>query len=635
MSHPFMSLGELGDYVSNHAPTMHVVDPPMTLMEAVDSKNVWSSQPAVRKVVDFIARQLASTPLNYFERVDDTQRLRIGEGPIAELLHRPSAAPRTTRYRFWHRIVCDWLIYDRWCALITTHEGRPWLDRIPPRRFAFHTDALDRVDEVRIWRKDGTHLSLSPEQCLFDTGYSPGSGVGTSPMETLKDILAEASAGTEYRRDILNRGARVPSYIFREKPWPADGKARDRFVAGWRAFEAGGGRAGGTPMFEDGMELRAVDTFKPVDLQLVEGRKLTDIEVATAYHIAPEIVGAREGTFSNVDAYRQMLYGPSLGPYFDAWMQAVDEALAEPGRYIEANLDVKMRGSFIEQAQITSTATGAPWMTRNEARAMRNLAPVTGGDDLVTPLNVLVGGQASPRDSGSQNLGPKSGATPSTKSRTPHAKSAQRDAGATQITSVLKAFFARQGDSVLSAIGANGAWWDQTRWDSELADDLLRVTHTLSTLVGEAEAERLGYSDGYDPDRTVAFLTEVSKRYATTINETTKGQVDAALADVDLDPAHVFETAETSRADGVGEYLGTFTASFGSVEAARHISSDQGLAPTKTWNTGANPRASHAAMNGETVSIDETFSNGLDYPGSGGDPDEVAGCNCDVTITIP
>ena len=45
-----------------------------------------------------------------------------------------------------------------------------------------------------------------------------------------------------------------------------------------------------------------------------------------------------------------------------------------------------------------STATGRPFMTTNEIRARMNLPPVAGGDELVTPLNVLVGGQTSPQD---------------------------------------------------------------------------------------------------------------------------------------------------------------------------------------------------------------------------------------------
>lgn len=67
--------------------------------------------------------------------------------------------------------------------------------------------------------------------------------------------------------------------------------------------------------------------------------------------------------------------------------------------YVEFNLAEKLRGSFEEQAVQLQTAVGGPWMSRNEARARVNLPQVENGDDLITPLNVLTGGQASPTDS--------------------------------------------------------------------------------------------------------------------------------------------------------------------------------------------------------------------------------------------
>ncbi|WP_067428514.1 phage portal protein [Nocardioides jensenii] len=402
----FESLGQLGDWLEQ-SPSVYVADPPMTLMESIDAKSVWASQPSVRKVVDYIARNVASIPINHYARISETERKRVTDDPIAAMLRKPSAAPRMTPYRFWHGVLVDRLIYDRWCCIISTDEGRPWLDRIPARRFQFHTDSLDRIDGVVVYAKDGTKRTLAPETCLFDAGYSTRGGNGTSPMETLKDILNEASEGVDFRRSVLARGARIPGYIHRPTAWPADGKARERFISGWRNFESGGGREGGTPMLEDGMEYKTLDAFKPVDLELMQGRTLTDIEVASAFHIAPELVGAREGTFANIDAFRQMLFGPNLGPYITEWEQVLDAAFGDEGHYLEANVDVKLRGSFLEQAAATSTAVGGPWMARNEARSMRNMPPVEGGDELITPLNVLVGGQASPHDSGSQNTTPK------------------------------------------------------------------------------------------------------------------------------------------------------------------------------------------------------------------------------------
>jgi len=77
--------------------------------------------------------------------------------------------------------------------------------------------------------------------------------------------------------------------------------------------------------------------------------------------------------------------------------------------------------------------------------------------------------------------------------------------------------------------------------------------------------------------------------------------------------------------------LSGFAIGFGVTEAARQ---NGGKKATKTWIvTSSNPRESHAAMDGETVPIDGTFSNGLDWPASCGDPDEVAGCQCEVSVS--
>ena len=47
-------------------------------------------------------------------------------------------------------------------------------------------------------------------------------------------------------------------------------------------------------------------------------------------------------------------------------------------------------------------------MTRNETRKIQNLPAVEGGDELITPLNVLIGGQASPQDGGDPDPAGKS-----------------------------------------------------------------------------------------------------------------------------------------------------------------------------------------------------------------------------------
>jgi hypothetical protein len=333
-----------------------------------------------------------------------------------------------------------------------------------------------------------------------------------------------------------------------------------------------------------------------------------------------------------MDAFRQGLYRESLGPYLWQLTQVVNLHLTPDlagGRplYVEPNLEAKLAGSFIEQAQVMQTAVGAPWMLRSEARARMNMPMVADADQLVVPLNVLVGGQASPRDSGSQNLGPK-GRGPRTKARPPVTYE-------TKAYQVLSAFFRKQAAAVKSRLGAKAAddWWDQERWDRELGADLLALGTTISSKAARDALDSLALDpESYDVGRTLGYLSALSLTTAKRTNAVTKGQLDDALEDDDPMEAvaGVFDEAEGGRSENLAGALLTTYAGWGTLEAGRQVG-NEGM--TKTWIAGPNPRPEHAAMDGETVLIGETFSNGCEWVGDGADSEY--GCNCSMDINVP
>lgn len=405
----FQTLGALGSHFEREygAGGVEVMDPGFPLDDLAGEMNpgrAFRNQPSVRKVTTFIARNISTIPMHLFERVDDNDRKRITDGKLAAMLSRPAAG--MTPIRFWRAVIMDQLLYDRYC--VTCHEdpdtGELVLTRLPARRVRFKADEFGNIHTVRYNTKAGERTEFDPADCMFDVGYSPRGDNGLSPIETLREILAESSEAVEYRRSVWKNAARIPQVIER----PAEAKWTDesykRFKSQWESFKKGGGAEGGTPVLEDGMTVKEVTSFRPKDTLDLEGRKLTDAETASAYFIAPELVGAREGTYSNVESFRQMLYRDSLGPWIFAWEQSINAHIVprfNDGKplYVEANIEAKLKGSFEEQARIMQSSIGGPWLTRNEGRARMNLPAIEGGDELITPLNVLVGGQASPQDS--------------------------------------------------------------------------------------------------------------------------------------------------------------------------------------------------------------------------------------------
>jgi phage portal protein BeeE len=370
-----------------------------------DAETMWKTQPALRKVVTFAARQIGSIPWHAYQRVSDTDRARMQGSPAEQRLNRPGRF--TAGFKLWHDIAVDKLMYDLFCVVDINGE----LVRIPPRLLEIKSDFLGQVRQINLRTpagEDDVDMTNAPMAISF--GWHPNGGSGISPLQTLAGILEENRRSVEWRTQQWDNSPKINGVLKRPAEAPKWGDTpRDRFLNSWRSWRDAP-KAGGTPLLEDGMSYEPLEGIKPIDAKDIEGRQLTDAEVASAFHIPPELVGAREGNFSNIAAFRQMLFGPTLGPLFTEIQQAVNNGLVPTldrtaDLYVEMDRDAAINGSFMEQAKLLSTLVGGPVMTRAEGRAKLNLPYLEGTDELITPMNVTEGGQASPLDSGSQNEG--------------------------------------------------------------------------------------------------------------------------------------------------------------------------------------------------------------------------------------
>ncbi|MGN8689493.1 phage portal protein [Atopobiaceae bacterium HCP3S3_F7] len=625
---------------------------------------MWRTQPHLRVVVDFLARNVAQLGLHVYERMPDGGRVRADDSALAQLLRFVDGA--ITTYDLVYATVGDFALYDAAYWWLMQDSRVPtgyrllrlpptWVSQWPGDDSPFFASRFNVAFQGKVHTIPAS-IDGSPGVVRFG-GYSPTAYIGSSSkVEALKATLLEQIEAARYRSQIWENGGRVSAVLERPvdaEPW--SDRARDAFREDWYAKYTGKGPgAGGTPILEDGMKLTRVD-FNAREQQFVEAAKLSLQTVASVYHVNPTMIGYTDGaTYSNVREFSRMLYTDTLGPILRQVTERINKQLLpvmglDPARfYAEFNIAEKLAGSFEEQAAVLSSSVGAPWLTPNEARARQNLPAIEGGDQLVVPLNVTVGGQASPRDSGTQNETPgapdrataaplptaKRAALPPVKSR--RARTAATDA----VAAVLAKFFEHQHKVLRGK--KDKLPWDSERWDKELTADLLAVSRAeaLRAATDALKDNGLG-ADAYDEARTVAYLTESSARKAEAINEGTRKRLQDAVDalddwdDEDGEPPNPYDKVLVDEADGHahtwGAVVAGFATGFGITEAARQ---NGGKRATKTWIvTSANPRESHAAMDGETVPIDDTFSNGLDWPASFGDPDEVAGCQCEVAVS--
>lgn len=375
-------------------------------------EELWTEQPHLRTVVDFLARNIAQLGLQAFERQDDGGRERVRDSTLSTLLRRPS--PQQTGYELVRALVSDLALYDNAYLMIlrrsNTEPGAPNVElrTIRPswitgtvKADAYAVEAYN----VRFPDHPGS-FSIPAKNVLHFHGWQPAEErFGSSAVHSLKAILAEQIHSTRFREQVWKRGGRINAFVTRPATAPAmTPEARTKFQRQFNEAYAGDGgyRSGGVPFLDEGAELKQL-RFSAKEEQWVEATKLSLQTVAAVYHVNPTMVGLLDNAnYSNVREFRRMLYGETLGPIIRQIEDRLNAFLLpmlgiDDGRvYVEFNVTARLRGSQEEQAAVAAAAVGAPYMTINEYRALQNLPAVEGGDALVQPLNVTQSGSHDP-----------------------------------------------------------------------------------------------------------------------------------------------------------------------------------------------------------------------------------------------
>ncbi|MBP5922173.1 MULTISPECIES: phage portal protein [Streptomyces] len=608
-------------------------------------ETIWRTQPQVRTVIGFIARNIAQLGIHTFRRVSETDRVRLRDHPLAQLLAEP--LPGMTQYRFIERIVSDRALYDNFFGIKLKLNGRLRVLPVPPpliRPYGGNWIAPEYFETAGGRR-------FAPDEVIHIHGYSPNDlTYGESAIEALRELILESSEAAKARAKMWKNGARLTGVLVR----PADApdwneKEKRRFREMWRSFSDGGGAEGGTPILEDGMTYDKVG-FNPEQAQYIEARKLNREECAAAYYIPPPLIGILDhATYSNIKEQHAHLYQDTLGPWtVDLQQEFVAQLLPDlPGDnsdvYCEFNVEAKMRGDFESQAAAASTATGGPWMTVNETRARNNLPAVEGGDTLIVPLNVTQGGLANPRDTAPDagDALPKARGLPRSKSASRPSTLGTFDSERDALERTLVSFTERQANALLAAAGAkadDGPPDLLAMWAAGSEDRLAQLQALLAhhgyqlAQVGAWEVLDEWNPDAADwtPDVMLAWILAAAETHAAQHEEAGREAV---------------ATVQEEGGDGWQEALATAAVAWGTAAAARAVTASTELrsfgghdAATasglkkKIWHTGGtNPRPSHKAQNGESVSMDDVFSNGLRWPGdSSGKLDELVNCKCSL-----
>jgi HK97 family phage portal protein len=533
---------------------------------------------------------------------------------------------------FWEKV------RDRSGRVVELWPVRP--DRIRMRRGNHAVSYGYAVDSSRSVPIDVVHFKLpNPIDPM----------VGTPPMRAALRATALDNEATDFVKALLQNHA-IPGVVVKMAQLDSvlDDATTTRLKEKWKASYSGKRR--GEPAFlQAGMDVQELG-LNLKDLEFPDLRTISESRICMAFGVPPIIVGAKVGldrsTFANFAEARKAFWEQTLMPLQRRVRDTIAGSLLPDmpgGTGTRGLVNVSLRWDTSEVLALKESeesrwtrateAFRAGGLTVNDYRAEIGLSDVTGGDVFLMPSGTI-----ATRD--------MSGAVQQLNGQTPPQEPAPPKADAlgieTKAADPLRAkavkahedtladYFAARRIDARAAIHGKAALPNRARLDDDLTGRLQKAGLSAATAAG------MSVSTAYDADRTEAYQFKRAQGIAKDVNDSLESAVGDALVSEDPSAAvdDLFATYQESKVPQMATTMATAALAWGKTEAGRQASGS-GADVTKTWITGAKSRPTHAAMNGETVGINEPFSNGMNWPGDpSGGADEVAGCNCDVQINI-
>lgn len=244
------------------------------------------------------------------------------------------------------------------------------------------------------YREDGNKRVFVSDEILHIKGFSDGGILGFALNQIARTTLAKGVAMDRYGARVFKNG--LASGVFTEMTDPAgkfkDEAERDRFYSKLQERLQGQDNWHKVIGLPFGMTMKNLG-ISPKDAQLIEGLTFQVQDISRLTGVPPSLLmELSRATFTNSEQQMLQFIQLCLGPWIANIEQRYKKSLLtrdERKRYvIKFLVDALLRTDLKTQNDALRVAVGQPWMSVNEARDLKELAPIKGGDEVAKPMNM-------------------------------------------------------------------------------------------------------------------------------------------------------------------------------------------------------------------------------------------------------
>lgn len=340
--------------------------------------------PAVLQAIRLISETIGSLPVKLYREHANVKE--VAKAHTAHKIVHKRANEWTGAGTIRTQLTSDALIYGNGFARVVRYaDGRPFeLIRLRPDTVSVIEDSLGASPPIYRVSENGGSYEHSHTEILHIASF-----LNRSPTHFGSKAIGLASVLESHGSKFFTSGARPNAVISNEKGLgnEAGAAAILNMRKSFRRWMQG---TTGDPLIMEGGWKYNAPALTSTDSQYVENRLEQINEIARVFGVPPHLLFQLDrATWSNAEKMGASFLQLCLRPWLDRWQEALATALLteseQDDHWFEFTTDDLMRADAASRtANITALVTNRV-MSPNEARAILNMSPLPGGNELVNP----------------------------------------------------------------------------------------------------------------------------------------------------------------------------------------------------------------------------------------------------------
>ena len=245
--------------------------------------------------------------------------------------------------------------------------------------------------------EDEGQIAVRPSDMIHIRAIGSDGRLGKSPIRQHSEVIGLGLAAQSYGAKFFASGGKPTSVIsakgeYNKESWAA-------LKTAWRAAkEALRSGDNNTLLLPSELAYSSI-TIPPEEAQFIETRKFSRSEIAGIYNVPAHMINDLEkATFSNISEQAIQFVRHTMMPWVVKWEQEINRKLfttkeRKAGYYVKFNLAGLLRGTAKDRAEFYHYGITDGWLDRNEVRALEDMNPRDGLDEMLISVNAVPASQ--------------------------------------------------------------------------------------------------------------------------------------------------------------------------------------------------------------------------------------------------